>query len=167
MNKPGHNRVEDERLYNRATFLTLFAIAAYVIFYSITFALEGLADKIWVVISGCAIAFFVVLLSRRARGILNPAFTVPFTIYLLYITGSHMSGRITGFFTIYFCICVLAMMYFNPWRFLLFIILANTVSLILILTGAPLTMGLSEQFVTWIFAVLGSLFLFQIGRAHV
>ena len=166
MNKTGntHNTIhmKDDRLNKRATSLAIFAIVVYAIYHCINFAVNGLADRIWIVLSGCAIVFLVIILSRRARGILNPAFTVPFIIYIVYIIASIMNTRFSGFFTIFFCICGLAMMFFNPWRFLLFITFANTISLILILTGAPMAMSLSEQIVNWIFSVIGSLFLYLV-----
>ena len=160
MNKTGGWRIRDERLYNRATFLAMFAIVVYAIYHCINLALEGWTNRIWTVLAGCLAALLVIVLFRRARGILNPAFTVPFTIYIVYIIGSIINTRYSGFFTIFFCICGLAMMYLDPWRFLLFITLANTISMILILTGASMAMSQADQFVNWIFAVFGSLFLF-------
>ena len=81
MNKTDTNRGGD-RYYNRATFLAIAALAIFAIFYSIDFFLEGLTSKIWVVLSGCAACGFVIFLFRRARGILNPAFSVPFLIHV-------------------------------------------------------------------------------------
>jgi signal transduction histidine kinase/FixJ family two-component response regulator/HPt (histidine-containing phosphotransfer) domain-containing protein len=154
------------RFYRRATFLSLAAIAIFAVFYSVDFIMEGWAEKVWIVLAGCAASCGVILLFRRARGFFNPAFSVPFLVYLLYLTGSMLSGRFTGYFTVFFCVCGLAAMYLNRWKFLHFILLSNAISLVLILAGVPMirSMGLtfSELLVNWIFTVFGSLFMYLV-----
>ena len=160
--KPG--RGGDQLLYGRATFLALAAIVLFAVFYTVDFMMEGLSDKIWIVLSGCAVCCCIIVLFRRARGFLNPAFSVPFLVYFLYLAGSMGSGRFTGFFTVFFCVCGLAAMYFNHRKFLWFIILSNIVSLALILAGVPMIknsrLSSTELLINWIFSVFGSLFIY-------
>jgi PAS domain-containing protein len=161
MDSGGRNN-GDDRLYKRATFLTLAGIAIFAIFYTVDFLLEGWTSKIWVMLAGCAVCCLVIMLFRRVRGFLNPAFSVPFRVYFLYLAGSMGTGRFTGFFTVFFCICGLAAMYFNHRKFLWFIVLSNTISLILILCRVPMTQGsgltFPELLINWIISVFGSLF---------
>ncbi|MDR0286600.1 MAG: hypothetical protein LBI03_02675, partial [Clostridiales bacterium] len=164
MNNAENTNNSDNRFYNRATTLGIVAISIFAVFYSVDFILEGWVNKIWIVLSGSALCCCVIFLLRRARGILNPALSVPLLIYLLYVTGSFLSGRFTGFFSVFFCICGLAMMYFNHWKFLLFLLLSNTISLILILAGVlnNTSGGLSfvEQLINWIFTAFASAFMY-------
>jgi len=164
MRNSGISSKMDERYYNRATSLALIAVIAYGIFYCINYAIVGWVDKIWIIITGCSVGVLAIIFLRKVRGILNPAFSVPFIFYLLFVTCSVFIGSFTGFFTFYFGICALAMMYFYPQKFLLFITLSNLISLALILTGIFITQNLPHLIFEWIFAAFASLILYLVIR---
>ena len=164
MNNAGVTRNSTNRFYRRAAALTIAAIIIYAIAFSVyLFTREGWTYRIVVVLVGCAIASFVIFLFRYARGFLDPAFAVPFFIYLIYLAGSCINGHFPSFFPVFFCICGVAMMYFNYWKFMLFAVLANTITLILILSGVFTTLGpgytFAELLLNWIFSVFGSFFM--------
>ena len=161
----GGSRRNNDPFYRRAMFLAITAIAVFAVSFSIYWALEGLTDKIWIVLTGCAVSFLVIVIFRRTRGILDPAFTVPFLIFAAFFSGSIISGRLASFFPVFFCICCLAMSYFNFWKFLLFAILSNAIILAVILAGIldNLSPGytFTELLINWVFSVFGSLFMLQ------
>ena len=163
MTKTGITHKSRNQFYRRAKYLAIAAIVFFGFSFSIYWTLEGLADKIWIELTGCAISILVIIIFRRARGIWDPAFLVPFLIYASFITGSVFSGRFASFFTVYLCICGLAMSYFNFWKFLLFAIISNTITLVLILAGAIDNMSpgytFEELLINWTFSVFGSMFM--------
>jgi len=164
MSNSGRAKDGDDRFYNRATVLGIVAICIFAVFYSIEFLREGRANQVWIVLLTSALCCLVIFLFRRAKGILNPALTVPFLLYFLYIAGSFVSGRFIGYFSVFFFLCGLALMYFNHWKFLLFVLLSNSVSLILIMAGVlGNASGLSfiEQLINWIFTAFTSLFMYM------
>ena len=162
MKNPASTGASDERYYNRATSIALFAVTAYGVFYCINYAIVGWLDRIWIVITGCSVGILAIIILRKARGALNPAFTVPFVFYLVFVTCSISIGSFTGFFTFYFGICAMAVMYFNPRRFFIFIALSNIISLVLILTGIFITANLPHLIFEWIFSVFASLILYLV-----
>ena len=167
MNDAGGTHNKDNRFYKRATILGITAICIFALFYGVDFFLENRINKLWVVFTGSFLCCCVVFLFRRARGILNPALSVPLFIYLLYITGSFLTGRFVGFFSVFLCICGLSMMYFNHWKFLLFILLSNTISFGLIMAGALNNrsgLRFVEQLTSWILSALASLFMYMVIR---
>jgi len=166
MNNSSGVNSSDNRLYKRATILGVVTIVIFAIFYSINFIHGGETNKIWIVFVTCGLGCCIIFLFRRAKGILNPALSVPTLIYMLYISGSILSQRFTGFFSAFLCICGMAMMYFDHLRFLLFILLSNSITLILILTGVlgsgSGSLSFVEQLTNWIFIALASLFMYLV-----
>ena len=76
-----------DRFYRRAMILAMTAIIIFAVSFSIYWAFKGVADKIWILLLGCAVSCLVILVFQRGKGVLDPAFSVPFFIYLAFITG--------------------------------------------------------------------------------
>ena len=152
--------------YRLALRFTIAIISIFAISFSIYFMLEGLADKIWIVLSGCGACFLVIIIFSRGRGILDQALTVPLLIYIIFTAGSIMSGRISTFFTINFCICCMAMMYFSFWKFLQYAVISNGITLILILSGVLTDLSINYTFteliINWMYLAIASMFMLSV-----
>jgi len=165
MNNTYNTHDGDNRFYERATILGIVAICIFAIFSSIEFLLEGRANQIWIVFLTSTPCCCVIFLFRRTKGVLNPALIVPFFLYFFYIIGSFLSGRFIGYFSVFFFLCGLALMYFNHWKFLVYVLLSNSISLILILGGFlnDKNGGLSyiELLINWICTAFASIFMYM------
>ena len=93
---PSFTSKRRERFYRRAMSLALVAITVFAVSFSIYWAFTGMADKIFIVLIGSAFSCLVIFLFRRARGILDTAFTVPFLIYSGFLAAPYETAPCEG-----------------------------------------------------------------------
>jgi YD repeat-containing protein len=117
-----------------------------------------------------AIALIVVIASRRFGRIYSTlAFVEPMLLYVLHAVSSLVFNDFTFFFDVSLTLCGVAALYLNSKKMLLYIICADTITLILVIAMAPLkiadgTIPLAEGLLHWFILLFNSIFIFMVTR---
>jgi signal transduction histidine kinase/DNA-binding NarL/FixJ family response regulator len=161
------NRTDYDSKYRRlANYLMLVIVGAFCVFRVANVFLTGEGDQAVTLISANVLIFIAVFLLQHTR---NAAFFIPLTIHIVYIIASFMMRSFTYFFYVYFTISCIGALYFNPKRFLQFLVLTNCVNIVLISRRIPLSHSgsvapMSELIVDGCLMVFSSLILYIIIR---
>jgi signal transduction histidine kinase/CheY-like chemotaxis protein/HPt (histidine-containing phosphotransfer) domain-containing protein len=117
-----------------------------------------------------AAALIVVIISRRfGRPFPSSAFVEPMLLYALHTASSFVVNDFTFFFDIGLTLCGIAALYLDSKRMLLYTVCAGIITLILVITNAPLKIldgyiPLAEGILRWFILLANSAFIFMVTR---
>jgi signal transduction histidine kinase/CheY-like chemotaxis protein len=161
----------DSPYYHLANVTAILCVSGFAIFRIYTAVSGGRIREGLLAGAGCVVAIAVILFFRAIRRYINPAFTVPLFIYIVYIVASFSMKSFVYLFTSSMAICCLGAMYFNPQKFLWYIIVSNSSNLILILLRIPMVMTplrgnvtLSEMMAQWVLFSFSSICIYFITK---
>jgi signal transduction histidine kinase/CheY-like chemotaxis protein len=159
------------RYYHLANFLSVFSIFFFEVSRISAYLENQDYESLKTSLVFMAAAMMVqILLVRFARNILNLAFFAPLFVFAFYVAVSLGSGNFSHFFVIYFVLCVLAGIYFQPKSLFRFILTANLTILGLLLFRVfpypkPEAGGISGVFFNWGMTFFGSILLYIIVQS--
>uniref|UniRef100_UPI0002555422 ATP-binding protein n=1 Tax=Treponema primitia TaxID=88058 RepID=UPI0002555422 len=161
----------DSPYYHLANTIAILCISSFAIFRIYTAVSGGRLREGIIVGVGCAVSIAVILFFRAIRRFMNPAFTVPLFIYIVYIAASFSMKSFVYLFTCSMAICCIGAMYFNPPKFLRYILISNLSNLVLILLRIPMIMNplrnnvtLSEMMAKWVQLSFSSVCIYFITK---
>ncbi|MDR0644526.1 MAG: response regulator [Treponema sp.] len=166
MNHKDYN-AKFSQLANR---LILVVIGAFIVFRTVNVFLIGEGDQAIIIVIASIMVFIAIILFQRTNNkLINTALSIPLIIYILYLATSFFMRSFTYFFYVYFTISCIGALYFNPKRFLQFIVLTNCINIVLISRRIPLSYEgnvapMSELIVDGCLMIFSSFILYIIIR---
>ncbi|MDR0784565.1 MAG: response regulator [Treponema sp.] len=159
----------DFKYYHLANRLMFVTIGVFCVFRMINLFLIGEGAQVLIIAPASVLIFVAIHLLKYVNKFINMAFSIPLAIYILYIAASFMMRTFTYFFYVYFTISCISALYFNPKRFLQFLVLTNCVNIALISQRIPLSHSgdmapMSELVVNGCLMIFSSLILYIIIR---
>jgi signal transduction histidine kinase/CheY-like chemotaxis protein len=159
----------DNSYYNRANHIAIACVVAFGIFRIATALQVGRIREGILAGVGCIAVFFTIIILRALRRIINPALSIPLFFYIIYIVASILMDSFIFFAPICFAICCIGAMYFNPKKFLQYILITNISNLLLIFLGFPMKNPLrnvtfNEMMTNWFLLLFGSICIYYLTK---
>jgi signal transduction histidine kinase/DNA-binding response OmpR family regulator len=146
----------------------MFSIAGFAIFRipDILFV-EGNTSMALISLGAHCLAVLLVFLIHRYRRFLEEAFFMPLALYLIVCVSSYFMGSFLYFFPTCIGICCIDALYFNRRALLKYLIVSNSLSLVLIILGLPLRhptrqILLYEILMQWYLCFFSSFFIYRV-----
>ena len=123
------------------------------------------------VIIALVCAFVSIVVLHCLNRLINEAFSIPFTLYLIHVSASGFTGNYWDFFPLCLAISCLAALFFNSRKLLWYIIFSNTISIILLALHIPMTklengvhvqILANEVMLNWFISCFGSIFVYVV-----
>ncbi|GHV71873.1 hypothetical protein AGMMS49928_25870 [Spirochaetia bacterium] len=112
-----------------------------------------------------AVVMALAALLHRLDRFVSEAFSIPLMIFLVNIASSFVMGSFLYYFLIYTGVTSLGALFFNPRRLRHYLIVANVVSIVLVILKIPMThpvrtVPFTEMLVHWIISLISSIFIY-------
>ncbi|AEF80929.1 hybrid sensor histidine kinase/response regulator [Leadbettera azotonutricia] len=132
-----NNTNSNVRYYRLANGLIITAIIAFMVFRVIAALSMGEYSGGLIVVGASLIVLLLIGIFIKLQKYINSALAVPLLVYFVYIIASFFMDSFTYFFAVLFIIDSIAVIYFNPKKFLQYSIITNSINIVLIYFRLP------------------------------
>jgi PAS domain S-box-containing protein len=157
--------VKTNRIVYIAALISVLGFAAFSVKDDISQGNQGMNISIGI----SAVTFIMLIILHRLDRFVSEAFSIPMTLYVMYMARCLVTDNFAYFFPTCLAIYCGGALYLNRQKLLLFIVISNIISIVLLALKIPLvrmqngltqSIAFSEVLVNWFLSFIGSIYVF-------